>query len=53
MKTNNPVFDAERHEQTDRDFILCDLCEQPIYREDSFYNGDMVYEINGLSVCED
>lgn len=53
MKTNNPVFDAERHEQTDQDFILCDLCEQPIYREDSFYNGDMVYEINGLSVCED
>ena len=53
MRTNNPIYDAECQEQADRDFILCDICGHPIYREDGFYNGDMVYEVDGLAICED
>lgn len=50
---SNVSFIKDEQEVTGRDFILCDICEQPIYREDSMYEGDKYYKINGLVICEE
>lgn len=39
--------------EPERDYIECDVCCGPIYREDARYEGDDVYEIDGLQICED
>lgn len=36
-----------------RDFIECDICHKPIYREDGEYDGDDYYETEDGDICED
>lgn len=55
----NPVRDAELYQQhleeeeASRNYIKCDYCGGKIYREDSIYEGDVYYQIDGETVCED
>lgn len=51
--TDDPVRDMEHHYSTEREHIDCDICRNPIYTADENYEGDMVYKIEGLNICED
>lgn len=53
MFTNDPVRDMEHYYSTEREHIDCDICRNPIYTADENYEGDMVYKIEGLNICED
>lgn len=51
--TNDPVRDMEHYYSVERGHIDCDICRNPIYTADEGYEGDMVYKIDGLNICED
>lgn len=53
MFTNDPARDAENYCSLDREHIDCDICHMPIYKADDLYEGDYVYKIDGLCICED
>ena len=57
-RTNNSVLDAEREaerleELAQRPHIECDRCHGYIYRADDYYDGDVIYELDGLVLCEE
>lgn len=57
-RTNNSVLDAEREaerleELAQRPHIECDRCHSYIYRADDYYDGDVIYELDGLVLCEE
>lgn len=39
--------------EKNRDFIECDICHKPIYRQDGGYDGDDYWELDELIICED
>lgn len=55
--TDDPVRDAEayqRHlENSDRDYIGCDICGGKIYRSDATHDGDDYYKTPDGNLCED
>lgn len=53
MFTNDPVRDMEDHYSIEREHIDCDICHRPIYKANDLYEGDYVYKIDGLCICED
>lgn len=53
MFTNDPVRDMEHYYSSERKHIDCDICRNPIYVADENYEGDPVYKIDGLNICED
>lgn len=53
MFTDDPVRDMEDIYSVEREHIDCDICHGPIYTADENYEGDMVYKIEGLNICED
>lgn len=53
MFTDDPVRDMEDIYSVEREHIDCDMCRNPIYKADEKYEGDTVYKINGLNICED
>lgn len=44
---------ANHMSNQNRDFIECDICHKPIYREDGEYDGDDYYETEDGDICED
>ena len=51
---NSPVLDAELHSQEPkRDYYVCDICGERIYKEDDVYEGDIYYDFDGEKVCEE
>lgn len=53
MFTDDPVRDMEDHYSIEREYIDCDICHRPIYKANDLYEGDYVYKIDGLCICED
>lgn len=53
MFTDDPVRDMEHYYSSERKHIDCDICRNPIYVADENYEGDPVYKIDGLNICED
>ena len=53
MFTNDPVRDMEDHYSIEREHIDCDICHGPIYKADNVMEGDPLYKVNGLNICED
>lgn len=53
MFTDDPVRDMEDIYSVEREHIDCDICHMPIYKADDLYEGDYVYKIDGLCICED
>lgn len=53
MFTNDPVRDMEHYYSTEREHIDCDICHGPIYKADNVMEGDPLYRVNGLNICED
>lgn len=51
--TDDPVRDMEHHYSTEREHIDCDICHGPIYKADNVMEGDPLYRVNGLNICED
>lgn len=33
------------------EYTVCDICGQPIYYEDDEHEGDVYYEIDGQTIC--
>lgn len=58
-RTSDPVQDAERHDaeleeqNRSREHLICSFCGRLIFKEDITYYGDVYYEINGETVCDD
>ena len=54
-RTNNPVLDAEVYQQEieERPHIECEICHGYIYKGDDWHDGDIVYKIDGLQICEE
>lgn len=50
--TDDPVRDMEDYYSVEREHIDCDICHLPIYKADDIYEGDYVYKIDGLYICE-
>ena len=50
---DDPVRHMEHPYSTEREHIDYDICRNPIYTADENYEGDMVYKIEGLNICED
>ena len=53
MFTNDPVRDMEDHYSIEREHIDCDICHGPIYKADNVMEGDHLYRVNDLTICED
>lgn len=53
MFTNDPVRDMEHYYSIEREHIDCDICHGPIYKADNIMEGDPLYKVNGLNICED
>lgn len=51
--TDDPVRDMEHHYSTEREHIDCDICHGPIYKADNVMEGDHLYRVNDLTICED
>ena len=53
MFTDDPVRDMEDIYSVEREHIDCDICHGPIYKADDVMEGDPLYRVNGLNICED
>lgn len=51
--TDDPVRDMENIYSVEREHIDCDICHGPIYKADDVMEGDPLYRVNGLNICED
>lgn len=51
--TDDPVRDMEDIYSVEREHIDCDICHGPIYKADDVMEGDPLYRVNGLNICED
>lgn len=53
MFTDDPVRDMEDYYSVEREHIDCDICHGPIYKADDVMEGDHLYRVNDLTICED
>ena len=51
--TDDPVRDMEDIYSVEREHIDCDICHGPIYKADNVMEGDHLYRVNDLTICED
>ena len=54
MKTNDPIWDAEKaQEETRKPIAYCHFCKEPIFGEDASHYGDEAYYDNDIWWCGD